>query len=101
MTELELLRVLLLVSVGLAPLGTRLFVPLPRPWFVAYALGVAAVAGALFVFPPLALLWPIFALGNLAFVLRAKLPRSLAELAGAVPFAFSLVAATWIVGGGE
>ncbi|MCA9612275.1 MAG: YndJ family transporter [Myxococcales bacterium] len=99
MTELALLQVLLLVSVGVAPLGTRLFVPLPRLWFVAYALGVAAVAGALFVWPPLAVFWPLFCLGNLALVLRVRLPRSLPELAGAVPFAFSLVAATWIVGG--
>lgn len=99
MTELEVLRVLLLVSVVVAPWSTRLFVALPRGWFVAYGVGVASVAGALFALPWLSVLWPIFCLGNLAVVLHGRLPRTLPELAGTVPFAFSLVAATWIVGG--
>ena len=99
MTELQVLRVLVLVSAVVAPWSTRLFVALPRGWRVAYGVGVVSVAGALFGLPWLAVLWPIFCLGNLAVVLGGRLPRSLPELAGAVPFAFSLVAATWIVGG--
>jgi hypothetical protein len=99
MTELEVLRVLVLVSVVVAPWSTRLFVALPRGWRVAYGIEVVSVAGALFGLPWLAVLWPIFCLGNLVVALRGRLPRSFPELASAVPFVFSLVAATWIVGG--
>ncbi len=101
MSELEVLRGLLLVSVVLAPLGTRLFGELPRGWWFAYALGVATVALGLYAVPWLSVGWPLFCAGNFAAFLwpRRSTLLTLPTLAGSVPFAFSLVAATWIVGG--
>lgn len=102
MVELELLRALVLASAAIAPWTTRLFGELPRGWRLGY--GLALVALALGLFSPLVWLcwlWPVFCLANFgAFLLprRATL-RSAAGLARCVPFVFSLVAATWIVGG--
>ena len=101
MSELDMLRALVLVSVVVAPLVTRLLGELPRGWFVAYVLAVVSVAVGLFVEPLLAFAWPLFCAANFAAFLWPRRSRvfTLATLAGSVPFAFSLVAATWIVGG--
>lgn len=101
MTELDALRGLLIVSVVVAPLSTRLFGELPRGWFHAHALGIASVAAGSFASPWLCVLWPVFCLGNFAAFLKPRIStlRTLTGIASCVPFAFSLVAATWIVGG--
>ena len=102
LTELDVLHALLVVSVVIAPLTTRLFGELPRGWRWAYGIGVASVAASLFT--PLSwmsALWFLFCLGNFAAFIKPRLAslRSPSILASCVPFAFSLVAATWIVGG--
>ena len=101
MSELEVLRALLLVSVIVAPLGTRLLGELPSGWHVAHGVSVAAVGLGLFVLPWASTLWPVFCAANLAVFLwsRRRTLLTLPALAGGVPLAFSLVAATWIVGG--
>ncbi len=101
MTELDVLRVLVVFSVVVAPLSSCLFYDLPRGWYVAYGLGVVAVTLGLFAWPWFSVLWPAFCVGNGLMYMRGRWSKLLTVngLAAAVPFAFSVVAATWIVGG--
>lgn len=104
MTELSLLRLLLLLSMAVAPLGThRLFFAEPeRLRAVAHvvALGLAA-AGQFFGAPILCVAWLLFCAGSFALFLRERGAslRSPGGLAACVPFLFSNIAAVWLVGG--
>jgi hypothetical protein len=103
MSELDLLRVLLLFSMAVGPLGTHRHFLKERRWLgVAYvgALG-CGVAGLFGPAPLLCGVWLLFTAVSFAvFVLshRAAL-RSLRVLAACVPFLFSNVAAVWLVSG--
>ncbi len=124
MTELALLRALLLGSLIVASLGThRLFfsarsflarsclarsvparsVPArARAHIALNVVGLACAAAGLYSpVPVLAVGWLVFCAGQLAwFAWRDRRAlRSLAGLAGAVPLLFSNVSAVWIVGG--
>ena len=103
MTELDLLRALLLLAMTLAPLGTHRFLLPPTRWAAAgHALAVACVAVGLFAsVPVLCGAWLVFCLASFGRFLqsRAAALRSPYELAGAVPFVFSIIAAVWLVGG--
>lgn len=103
MTEQDLLHALLLLSLALAPLGThRLLLP-PSRWGTAAHL-VAWLCAAIGLFSSLPILsagWFLFCVASFArFVLhRAARLRSPYELAGCVPFVFSIIASVWLVGG--
>lgn len=103
MTELDLLRALLLLSLALAPLGThRLLLP-PSRWATA-AHAVAWLCAALGLFTSLSALcgaWLVYCVASFARFVRHRAARlrSPYELAGCVPFVFSLIASVWIVGG--
>ena len=103
MTELNVLRVLLLVSLALAPLGThRVLLPRAKAAALAHALAFLGAALGLFASMPLLCVgWLAFCAASFARFLwhqRASL-RSPFVLAAAVPFAFSNIAAVWLVGG--
>lgn len=103
MTELLLLRALLLVGMALAPLGThRLLLP-ARTWATgAHVLALGVTTLGLFTsMPVLCGGWLLYCLASLGLYLRhrAAALRSPYELAGVVPFAFSIIAAVWTVGG--
>ncbi len=106
MTELVLLRLLVLVSVAVAPLSRRLLGPPPRGWSVAHALGIGLVAAALVgPLPQLAYGWLVFCVGGaLMFAvehgaaLRTASRRTATTFAAGVPLAFGVIAATWIAG---
>lgn len=103
MTELDLLRVLLLLSIAIASVGTRrLFFGETCPLRDALHAGAFAMA-AVGLFSP----WPLLCVGWLLFtaVSFAELARerlaspSPAGLAPCVPLLFANVAAVWLVGG--
>lgn len=106
MTEFDLLHILLLVSMAVAPYGTSRFVADPSPRRVASHLGALACAAA-GLFSPLRFFsvgWLIFCAGSLGlFVLRAlrqhDVSRAPHRLTMAVPLLFSNIAAVWLVGG--
>ncbi|MFT5357351.1 MAG: hypothetical protein ACI9KE_004585 [Polyangiales bacterium] len=100
MTELNLLRVLLLVGFVLAPLGThRLLMPPSRLGTTAHAAAFVCAAIGLFAIPLLCVGWLVFTAGSFARFLRHANLRSPYGLASCVPFAFSNIAAVWLVGG--
>jgi len=104
MTELDLLRALLLVSLALGPLGThRLFLDGSSRLRTALHAGAfaCAAAGLFGPAPWLCAVWLVFCAGTFAQFLwqRAASWRSPAVLAACVPFLFSNVAAVWLVGG--
>lgn len=102
-TELALLRALLLASMIVGPLGTRCLFPTPsRRRDLAH--GCAVLCAAVGLYGP----WPMLCVGWLAFCaamfalflrVRARAPWSARVLAASVPFVFSNVAAAWLVGG--
>ena len=108
MSELELLRVLLLVSMAVGPYGTfRFFSEPSRARLVVH--GSALTCGAAGLFTSLSFLsggWLLFCAGSLAlFLLRrlredgAKLLRAPQRLVVTVPLLFSNIAAVWLVAG--
>lgn len=114
MSELTLLRVLLLVSLAIAPLGThrhfalggrehRQGMPEPsRARITAHVVALACAAIALFTpFALASLGWLLFTAGSFAVFLRSRVSslRSPATLAACVPFLFSNIAAVWLVAG--
>lgn len=106
MTELDLLRVLLLLSLAIAPFGThRVFLRASRVRTVAGVLAWGCAAAALFSSATfLAAGWLLFTAGTFAefLVPRRRRLREFArapELAATVPFLFSNIAAVWLVGG--
>lgn len=103
MTELNLLRVLLLLGMALAPLGThRLLLPPSRLATAGHAGAFVCAATGLFTsMPVLCGAWLVFCVASFGQLLwhRAAALRSPYELAGCVPFVFSIIAAVWLVGG--
>ncbi|CAN5894095.1 hypothetical protein BH11MYX2_BH11MYX2_41300 [soil metagenome] len=101
MLELSLLRVLLLVSMAIAPLGThRAFLPRYRPAVHIGALACVEIG----LFTPaswLTVAWLLYTAASALLFLRARLRSlfSLETVAAGVPFLFSNVGALWIVGG--
>lgn len=102
MTEIDLLRGLLLLALALAPLGThRVLLPPTRLGSAAHGLAFLCAAVGLFFVPPLCGVWLLYCAGSFAHFLwhhRASLSSSRAVI-GSVPFVFSNVAALWLVGG--
>ena len=106
MSELSLLRALLLLSMAIGPLGThRFFHAQPsRLRAGAHAGALACAALGLFVAPVLCVAWLVFCVASFALFLRERVLRERARrfpelLAACVPFLFSIIAATWLVGG--
>ena len=104
MSELDLLRVLLLLSMALGPLGThRHFLGGFSRLRVAAHLAalVCAAAGLFSPAPLLSFAWLLFSAGSFALFLRTRLASLLSPrvLAACVPFLFSNVAAVWLVSG--
>lgn len=104
MTELSLLRILLLSSLAIAPLGVhRHFLPVaPRARAAAHGIALACAAVGLFTAAPIATIgWLLFTAGSFGLFLWTT-PLSLrtpAGMAACVPFLFSNVAAVWLVAG--
>ncbi len=104
MTETSVLKVLLLLSLGVAPLGTHRFF-FPRPSRIragAHAVALLCVSAGLLVPAPLLCVgWLLFtSLTFVSFLLyRGRTVWSADGLAACVPFLFSNVAAIWLVGG--
>lgn len=103
-SELTLLRALLLLSLAIAPLGThRHFLREPsRARLGAHAAGLACAAIALFT--PFALAsigWLLLTALGFAMFLRSRVSslRTPQTIAACVPFLFSNVAAVWLVAG--
>ncbi len=108
MSELDLLRVLLLVSMALGPLGTHrfLFAGASRLRAAAYVGALACAAVGLCVpVPILCVAWLAFCAWSFALFLRERVHADRAALrtprvlAACVPFLFSNIAAVWLVGG--
>ncbi len=103
MTELELLRVLLLLGMAAAPLGThRLLLPPSRRSTAAHIVALALAALGLFTpMPVLCGAWLIYCVAGLVLYLRDRAAALLSphEFASLVPFVFSIVGAVWVVGG--
>lgn len=109
MSELDLLRVLLLVSMAVGPLGThRYFLPPPSRLSVLAHVGAlgCAAAGLFSPAPILCVVWLVSCAASFALFLRhrafadpATFLRTPAALAACVPFVFSIIAAVWLVGG--
>lgn len=105
MTELDMLRGLLLVSLALVPFATeRAFIAPPWRHRTALHLGsLAAAAASLFSpLPQLSVGW-LFYCGAISArlglqLLRQGRWRSLSQLAKGVPCAFSVIGAVWLVG---
>lgn len=109
MSELGLLRVLLLLAMAMGPLGThRFFFAEPSRLRVGAHVGALACA-AISVFadlPILCVAWLLFCAASFALFLRERVSRDGAAslrspevLAACVPFLFSNIAAVWLVGG--
>ncbi|HVL61485.1 MAG TPA: YndJ family transporter [Microbacterium sp.] len=108
MSELTLLRVLLLLAMAMGPLGThRFFFAEPSRLRVRAHLGALACAalGLILDAPFLCVVWLLFCAASFASFLRERARdgavsmRSPEVLAACVPFLFSNVAAVWLVGG--
>jgi hypothetical protein len=109
MSELFLLRVLLLLAMAMGPLGTHRFsFAEPSRLRVGAHIGALACA-ALGLFtgaPILCVAWLLFCAVSFALFLRERVSRggvqslrSLDVLVACVPFLFSNIAAVWLVGG--
>lgn len=103
-SELPLLRVLLLLSLALAPLGTHgLLLSLrSRLGLGAYLGALLCAAVGLFGLAPLAcVVWLLFTSVSFALFLRERAEswRSPRTWAACVPFLFSNIAAVWLVSG--
>jgi hypothetical protein len=104
MSELTLLRILLLVSMAIGPFGTHrvLFASPPRRWPVLHVGALACAAVGMFSSASILCgAWLLFCATSFALFLysrRASL-RSPHVLAACVPFLFSNIAALWVVGG--
>jgi hypothetical protein len=104
MSELDLLRSLLLLSMAMGPFGThRHFLSgRSRLASAAYAGALACAAvGVLTPLPILCVAWLVLCAASFAMFVRSR-ARSLASprvLAACVPFLFSNVAAVWLVSG--
>jgi hypothetical protein len=109
MSELSLLRVLLLLAMAIGPLGThRFFFAEPSRLRVGAHVGALASAalGLFLDAPVLCVAWLLFCAASFAVFLRERASRDGAAslrspevLAACVPFLFSNVAAVWLVGG--
>ncbi len=104
MSELTLLRVLLLVSLAIAPLGTHrhFLAEYARPLLKVHVVAWVCVAIGLFAsMPVLCVAWLLFTAWSFALFLRSRVSslRSPSTLAACVPFLFSNVAAVWLVAG--
>lgn len=107
MSELTVLRVLLLASMAVAPLGTHgaFFARRGRGLAVAWSGGLACAAGGLFSpWPLLCVGWLAFCAGSFAVFLASRARaegalRSREVVAASVPFTFSVIAAVWLVAG--
>ncbi len=103
MSELDLLRGLLLLSMALGPFATQRFFAAPSRLRAAAHVG-AFVCAAVGLFSPLPILcvaWLLFCTASFALFLRSRAGslRSPRVLAACVPFIFSNIAAVWLVGG--
>lgn len=102
MTEIDLLRGLLLLCLGLAPFGThRFLLPPTRLGTVAHALAFLCAAIGLFSAPALCGVWLFYCAGSFGHYLwhrRASL-CSPQVLVGSIPVVFSNIAAFWLLGG--
>jgi|GEM_PF-1137040 len=109
MSELGLLRLLLLLAMAMGPLGThRFFFAEPSRLRVGAHVGALACTalGLLSGAPILCFAWLLFCAASFALFLRERASRDGAAslrspemLAACVPFLFSNVAAVWLVGG--
>lgn len=100
--ELHFLNGLLIVAAICAPLVTRRFLTATRVHDLLHAVAVSLVAAALLLeVPKLTVVWPAFCLFGGVQFLRERFSelRTPVELAKGVPFAFSLIGATWLVSG--
>jgi hypothetical protein len=104
MPELTLLRVLLLLSMAVGPLGThRVLLALPSRGLKTAHVGALACA-AMGLFTPASMLcvvWLLFCMASFALFLRSRVAswRAPHTLVACVPFLFSNIAAVWLVGG--
>ena len=102
MSELDLLRVLLLLSMVVGPLGTRQLFDAPTRLRAAYVGALLCAAVGMFSsLPIISVGWLLFTATNFGLFLwsrRASL-LSATTIATAVPFLFSNIAAVWVVGG--
>ncbi len=103
-SELVLLRVLLLLSMALGPLGTHwlLFSERSRRGVAAYVGALACGGAGLFgPAPILCVVWLSFSAASFALFLRSRASslRTRGVLAACVPFLFSNIAAVWLVAG--
>jgi hypothetical protein len=104
MSELRLLQLLLLVAMGVGPLGTHHYfgVGASRATRLAHAVALAcAAAGLVSPWPALCVVWLLYCAGSFGLFLlsRARELGSPRPLAACVPFLFSNVAAVWLVAG--
>jgi hypothetical protein len=104
MSELVLLRVLLLLSMALGPLATHwlLFSERSRLGVAAYVGALACGGAGLFgPAPILCVVWLSFSAASFALFLRSRASslRTRGVLAACVPFLFSNIAAVWLVAG--
>lgn len=103
MSELNILRGLLLLSMVVGPFATRRFFAAPSRLLAAAHVGafVCAAVGAFSPLPMLSVAWLLFCVANFALIVRSRAGwlRSPRVLAVSVPFIFSNIAAVWFVGG--
>lgn len=108
MSELDLLRGLLISSMALGPLGTHRHFAIHASWgsvrwgVVVYVSAlVCAVVGLLLPAPKLCAVWLLYCAGTFGMFLRSRRGslRSRRVLATCVPFLFSNIAAVWFVSG--
>ncbi|HEY4180015.1 MAG TPA: YndJ family transporter [Kofleriaceae bacterium] len=101
MSELDLLRVLLLLSMVIGPLGTRRLFDAPAWHRAAHVGALLCATVGMFLVPIMSVGWLLFTATNFGLFLwsrRASLV-SPTTIATAVPFLFSNIAAVWVVGG--
>jgi hypothetical protein len=103
MTELDLLHLLLLCALVVAPRMTdRLFLQRSKIYSAAHAVAlVILIVGAALNVRATAAVWPLFCALGLGLHLRNQGGRVLSArgVASCIPFVFSLVSATWLVAG--
>ncbi len=103
MSELDLLRGLLLASMVVGPFATQRFFAAPSRLRAAAHIGAfgCAAVGLISSLPMLCVAWLLFCAASFALFLRARAGslRSPRVLAACVPFVFSNIAAVWLVGG--